>query len=75
MKKGAFVLILFKARDRLQTSTKHYNTIFSLLVIVETTAAPAPAVYCRSIAFLLVVWLFEIYRFIRKIFTDVPYNT
>ena len=32
------------------------------------------SVYCRSIAFLLVVWLFDINRFIRKIFTHIPYN-
>ena len=30
LKKGAFVLMLFKARDRLQTKTKHYNMIFNL---------------------------------------------
>ena len=30
LKKGAFVLMLFKARDRLQTKTKHYNMIFDL---------------------------------------------
>ena len=47
------------------------------LVRVDTTAAPGScprSVYCRSIAFLLVVWLFEIYRFIRKIFTYIAYN-
>ena len=33
------------------------------------------SVYCRSIVFLLVVWLFEIYhRFIMKILTHIPYN-
>ena len=33
------------------------------------------SVYCRSIVFLLVVWLFEIYhRFIMKIFTHISYN-
>ena len=32
------------------------------------------SVCCRSIVFLVVVWLFEIYRFIMKIFTYIPYN-
>ena len=32
------------------------------------------SVYCRSIVFLLVVQLFEIYRFIMKIFTHILYN-
>ena len=31
LKKGAFVLMLFKARYRLQTKTKHYNMIFFIL--------------------------------------------
>ena len=30
LKKGTFVLMLFKARDRLQTKRKHYNMIFNL---------------------------------------------
>ena len=30
LKKGAFVLMLFKVSDRLQTKTKHYNMIFNL---------------------------------------------
>ena len=34
LKKGAFVLMLFKARDRLQTKTKHYNMIFNLSFIL-----------------------------------------
>ena len=33
------------------------------------------SVYCRSLVFLLVVSLFEIYRLIMKIFTHIPYNT
>ena len=32
------------------------------------------SVYCRSIVFLLVVQLFEIYRFIMKIFAHIPHN-
>ena len=35
LKKGAFVLMLFKARDRLQTKTKHYNMIFTLSLILS----------------------------------------
>ena len=42
-------------------------------VIVDTTSWPR-SVYCRSIVFLLVVQLFEIYRFIMKIFTHIPHN-
>ena len=35
LKKGAFVL-MFKARDRLQTKTKHYNMIFELVIHIIT---------------------------------------
>ena len=38
------------------------------LAIVDTTAAPAMYIV------LLVVKLFEIYRFIMKIFTHIPYS-
>ena len=31
LKKGAFVLMLFKARDRFQTKPKHYNMIFNFI--------------------------------------------
>ena len=42
---------------------------FSLLVKVDTTASPA-----LYIVFLLLVQLFEIYRFIMKMFTHIPNN-
>ena len=35
LKKGALVL-MFKARDRLQTKTKHYNMIFELVIYIIT---------------------------------------
>ena len=35
LKKGAFVL-MFKARHRLQTKTKHYNMIFELVIYIIT---------------------------------------
>jgi len=43
------------------------------VVIVDTTAALALYIV-GQIVFLLFVWLFEIYRFIMKIFTHIPCN-
>ena len=43
--------------------------VYLLLVIVDTTAAPALYIVC-----LFLVYLFEIYRFITKMFTHIPYN-
>ena len=43
------------------------------LLIVDTTAAPALHICCRSIVLLVFVH-FETYRFIMKIFTHVPYT-
>ena len=36
LKKGAFVFMMFKARDRLQTKTKHYNMILDLVIYIIT---------------------------------------
>ena len=35
VEEGAFVL-MFKARDRLQTKTKHYNMILELVIYIIT---------------------------------------
>ena len=65
-----------KHRSLLLLEMLSYDCYVIIIIIISNSwhySCPR-SVYCRSIVFLLVVKLFEIYRFIMKIFTHIPYN-